>query len=155
MRIGELSRTAGVSTKTIRYYESLGLLRKPSRTASGYRIYGRKDADRLRFVAKAKCLGFSLADVQDILTLHERNQYPCIHVLALLDRKISEIDALLEQMADFRRELGQLRAESEEHLKDAPRDGSVCGIIERGIHTRGELALVWIEKRAKAEEKRK
>lgn len=149
MRIGDLATATSLTTKTIRYYESLGLLPKPSRTTAGYRVFGQGDAERLHFISKAKHLGLSLADVRDILTLHDQNQYPCVHVMALLDRKIAEIDALLEHLGDLRRELRQLRAESEERLKDTPKDGSICGIIERGIHSRGELALVWLEARTK------
>lgn len=151
MRIGELATATGLTTKTIRYYESLGLLPKPSRTTSGYRVFSQGDAERLHFISKAKHLGLSLDDARDILTLHDQNQYPCVHVMALLDRKIAEMDALLEHLGDLRRELGQLHTESAERLKDTPKDGSICGIIEQGIYTRGELALVWLDARAKTD----
>lgn len=149
LRIGELADATGVTAKTVRYYESIGLLPKPPRRPSGYRAYGPADIERLRFITKAKELGLSLADARDILTLHDRGQYPCIHVMALVDRKIAELDRLLEQLSDFRDELQRLRTESEERLKEAPEEGNICGIIERGIHTRGELALVWLETRGK------
>ncbi len=74
---------------------------------------------------------------------------PCIHVLALLDRKLTELDEVMEDLRHFREELAQLREESVEQLQNLPQDASICSIIERGIHHKGELALAWLEGRQK------
>ena len=92
LKIGELAKRSGATTKTIRYYELLGLLREPERTESGYRLYDEADVERLTFVRKAKTLGFSLTEIKETLALFDSQQAPCVHVLALLDRKILEID---------------------------------------------------------------
>ncbi|MCH9035847.1 MAG: MerR family transcriptional regulator, partial [Chloroflexi bacterium] len=60
LKIGEAGQQAGLTTKTIRYYELLGLLHEPERTDSGYRLYEEKNVERLTFIRKAKSLGFSL-----------------------------------------------------------------------------------------------
>ena len=144
MKIGELARRTGFSTKAIRYYELLRLLPEPDRTASGYRLYGQKDVERLEFIEKAKHLGFSLEDIRDILILAEQQQRPCVHVLALLDQKLKQVDDVLRDLKAFRKELASLRKESAEQIERLPAD-AICGIVERGVHAKGEAALAWLE----------
>lgn len=144
MKIGELARRTGFSTKAIRYYELLKLLPEPDRTESGYRLYGQKDVERLEFIEKAKHLGFSLEDIRDILILDEQQQRPCVHVLALLDQKLKQVDDVLRDLKDFRKELAGLRKESAEQIERLPAD-AICGIVERGVHAKGEAALAWLE----------
>ncbi len=84
MKIGELARATGVTAKTIRFYEAEGLLPKPQRTYSGYRMYSLEDARRLEFIRKAKRLGLSLGDVRGVLQLHDRSEPTCVHVRSLL-----------------------------------------------------------------------
>ena len=149
LKIGEVAKLTGITTKTIRYYELMGLLPEPQRTESGYRLYGQEDVERLSFIKQAKRLGLSLADIQDILSLHRERQRPCIHVLALLDQKLTELDEVMDDLQRFKEELAQLRKESAERLQKLPQDASICSIIERGIHHKGELALIWLEGRQK------
>lgn len=125
MTIGELAGRAGVSTKTIRYYEQLGLLTPASRTPSGYRTYGSDDRVRLEFIGKAKRLGLSLEEIRGIIVLNAAGSDPCPHVVGLLDRHLSEIDETLARLGDFREQLARLRADAERATK-----GRVCGIIE-------------------------
>ena len=147
MKIGELAQVTGLTPKTIRYYELLGLLHTPARTESGYRLYRTEDLDRLEFIKKAKRLGFSLDEIKDILTLHERQQAPCVHVLALLDRNIANVDQVIVDLKAFRQELSRLREQSARQLDNLPEGPGICGIVERGIHRKGELALAWLEGR--------
>ena len=144
MKIGELARRTGFSTKAIRYYELLKLLPEPDRTESGYRLYGQKDVERLEFIEKAKHLGFSLEDIRDILILDEQQERPCVHVLALLDQKLEQVDDVLRDLKVFRKELAGLRKESAEQIERLPAD-AICGIVERGVHAKGEAALAWLE----------
>ena len=95
LKIGELAKRSGATTKTVRYYELMGLLHEPERTESGYRLYDEEDVERLTFIRKAKSLGFSLTEIGETLKLFDSQQAPCVHVLALLDRKILEIDRLV------------------------------------------------------------
>ena len=144
MKIGELAKATGLTSKTIRYYELLKLLEEPQRTESGYRLYGPDAVERLEFIKKAKRLGLSLDETKDILAMHEEQQVPCVHVLALLDRKIAEVDEVVEDLKAFRQELARLRDESQKQLENLPEGAAICGVIERGIHHRGELALAWL-----------
>ena len=74
MRIGELAGRLGVNPKTIRYYESIGLLPDPGRTPSGYRVYDEDAVDRLRFIRTAQRLGVTLDEVKEILGFRERGE---------------------------------------------------------------------------------
>jgi DNA-binding transcriptional MerR regulator len=149
IKIGQVAKATGLTTKTIRYYELLGLLREPGRSESGYRSYGDNDIERLKFIRKAKGLGLSLTEVKDILALHDQKQQPCIHVLALLDKKLEELDTALKSLQTFRADLAHLREESAKQLENLPADATICGIIEKGVHLRGEQALVWLESQRK------
>ena len=71
MRIGELSAKAGVNVQTIRFYEREKLLRKPLRTASGYRTFEEADLERVRFIKDSQQLGFSLKEIKELLQIHE------------------------------------------------------------------------------------
>ena len=147
LKIGQLAKLSGTTTKTIRYYELLGLLHEPERTDSGYRLYDEKDVERLTFIRKAKRLGLSLTDIGETLTLYDSQQAPCIHVLALLDRKIQEIDQLVGELQELQQELKRLREESAPRVKRAADGSPICEIIEQDIHAKGQAALTWLEGR--------
>ena len=149
MKIGEIAKGTGLTTKTIRYYELNRLLEEPERTESGYRIYRQEDVERLEFVKKAKRLGLSLEEIRDILQLHAQKQAPCVHVLALLDRKLEHVDDVIRDLDEFRQELMRLRVESQVRLEQLPEDSRICAIIEQGIHGKGQVALTWLEGRRK------
>lgn len=127
MQIGELARRAGVNPKAIRYYESIGLLPEPPRTASGYRMYGNDDRNRLDFILRAKAIGLTLDEIGEVAQLREEGEEPCGHVLALVERKIEAVDEQIRQLQSFRRELVTLRDQAEpERCSDA----RFCSIIE-------------------------
>ncbi len=153
LKIGELARSTGLTTKAIRYYELMKLLPEPRRTESGYRLYSTEEVQRLEFIKKAKRLGLSLEDIRDILTLHASNQPPCVHVLALLDQKLAYLDDLIGSLYEFREELAHLREKSAAQLPQLTQGPAICGIIDQGIHAKGELALTWLEGRKKAKGK--
>lgn len=137
MLIGELARRAEVSAKTIRYYEDLGLLPAPRRTQSGYRHYTEDDAARLDFIARAKRLGLSLGEIAGVLAVCRAGQAPCSHVIALLDRRIAEVDRAVKELQAFRAELARVREAAAAGIPA----GTVCGIIEHESLTFHEAPL--------------
>ena len=145
MKIGEVAKATGLTTKTIRYYEEVELLPEPERTSSGYRVYGDEAVTRLEFITKGRRLGFSLAEIGTVLDLHGQARHPCRHVVALLDRKVTEVESVLADLSSFRDELSGLRDSEVINLDQVPDGESVCNIIEQSIHHEGELALAWIE----------
>jgi DNA-binding transcriptional MerR regulator len=108
--IGELAKRLGVTPKTIRYYESLGLLAAPGRSESGYRVYGDEDAERLRFIVGAKALGLSLDEIKAIVAVWAHGEQPCGHVSRLLDEKLVDLDRRIRELTHFRDELRAYKA---------------------------------------------
>lgn len=104
MTIGAAAKAAGVAIDTVRYYEREGLLAPAVRTASGYRVFGPADVERLRFIRKAKALGFTLADITDLLRLQDgggpraevRNKARAR--IEDLSRKIAELTAIRDAL---------------------------------------------------------
>ena len=86
MQIGELGEQLGVNPKTIRYYESIGLLPEPARSSSGYRVYDETDAERLGFIRAAQRRGLALDEVREILALRDGGQAPCDYVRTVISR---------------------------------------------------------------------
>ena len=130
MKIGELAKETGLTTKTIRFYEAEGLLPDPHRTPSGYRVYGPEDARRLEFIRKAKHLGLSLDEVGGILHLHDRSEPTCVHVRSLLDEKLSQVERVLADLHEFQMELERL-TRRETWRTAGPRVGAPVGSSSR------------------------
>lgn len=114
MRIGELAARGGVTAKTIRYYEGIGLMEPPQRRANGYREYGDDALERLRFIRDAQASGLSLAESGEILHMKDHGESTCAHSRAMLDRHLAEIDAQIASLLAAKAELTALsrRAES-------------------------------------------
>jgi len=108
LRIGEVARETGVPTKTIRYYEDIGVLAEPARADNGYREYGPDTVDRLRFVRDAQATGLSLTEISSILDLRGHGEATCHHVIDLLERHLSELDRHIETLHKTRDHLSVL-----------------------------------------------
>lgn len=108
MQIGQLGRRAGVAVKTIRYYEQIGLLPEPARTASGYRDYADEAVDRLRFIRDAQAAGLSLTEIASIVDMRDRGDQTCGHVIELLDTHLAVIDRQIAQLRITRRVLADM-----------------------------------------------
>src|SRR5262245_14308151 len=93
MTIGQVARQGGVGVETVRFYERRGLLQEPSRKESGYRHYGDETVSRLRFIRRAKELGFSLKEIGELLTLRIDPDTDSGDVKRRAEAKIADIDA--------------------------------------------------------------
>jgi DNA-binding transcriptional MerR regulator len=105
MKIGQLAASAGVSTDTLRYYEKEGLLPPPLRADNGYRSYGQEHLERLRFVRSAQALGFSLAQVAEILPELAAGRFGRAQIEQQLHVKIAQIDAQMQALTTLKRDL--------------------------------------------------
>jgi DNA-binding transcriptional MerR regulator len=131
MLIHELAKQAGVPTKTIRYYESVGLLPRPQRAENNYRRYAPADAERLRFVASARSLGFSLDDVAEILAARDKGLAPCQRVLDVVAQRLAEIDHRIAGLLTLRDSLKRLHAEGALlSLDDVQGENCVCYLLK-------------------------
>ena len=122
MRIGELARDSGLPIDTIRYYERLGLLPQPARAASGYRRYADADTQRLRFIRRAKALGFGLAQIAQLLELSAMRGADMADLRERATRTLEAIEARIAELARMRDGLRQLVAACPGHgaLADCP-----------------------------------
>jgi DNA-binding transcriptional MerR regulator len=130
MRIGEFAEASGVPTKTIRYYESVGLLPQPRRLQNGYRDYDASAATRLEFIRSAQAIGLSLGEIRGVLDFRDRGNVPCTHVAELIDRRAREVSAQIAALERVRADLERLARKAR---RLSPRDcekASVCHIIE-------------------------
>jgi DNA-binding transcriptional MerR regulator len=137
--IGGIARAAGLSIHTVRYYERLGLLPPAQRTVSGYRVYERTTEERLRFIRQAQALGFSLAEIKEIVRLKYARQSPCDCVRGLLKEKLQQVERQMEELVHFRRAL-QIALNRSRKLPRLPHAASnICPIIETtGVNRRAQ-----------------
>ncbi|MDQ1510393.1 MAG: hypothetical protein QOG50_2237 [Actinomycetota bacterium] len=110
-RISELAAAAGVTPSTVRYYERIGLVPEPERTASGYRMYTSEAEARLRFIVRGKQLGLSLEQVGELLGVWEGTNCATTqeHLLSLLDEKQAEVTAQIGELRRFSRQLREVQ----------------------------------------------
>lgn len=104
MRIGELARATHESVKTLRYWHDEGVL-DADRTASRYRTFAVAMVERVAFVRRAQALGFTLAEIREVLRLRDHGRRPCAHVLGRLERHLAAVRGRLRAMQALEREL--------------------------------------------------
>lgn len=108
LTIGRLARQAGVNLETVRYYERRGLLPRPPRSASGYRLFPAEAARRLKFIRRAQELGFSLGEIRELLSLRASASAKSTDVRRRAEAKIADIDAKIRSLDSMKRTLRKL-----------------------------------------------
>jgi Cu(I)-responsive transcriptional regulator len=108
MNIGQASKASGVSTKMIRYYDEIGLVRPAGRTDSNYREFDEREVNELRFIRRARSLGFSVPEITQLLSLWRDRDRPSREVKAIADKHLGDLDARIAEM--------QAMAETLRHL---------------------------------------
>ena len=125
LTIGELAKETGVKVVTIRYYEQIGVLPSPARTASNYRIYSGEDARRLRFIRRCRDLGFSLHEIHELLRLSSENGPSCAEICRITERHLRAIE---DKVADLKRLASELHRISSSCSGSRPM--AECRILE-------------------------
>jgi DNA-binding transcriptional MerR regulator len=141
LRAGELARLCGISTDTLRHYERVGVLARPSRTRSGYRQYPVESATRVRLVRRALALGFSLAELAKILRTRERGGAPCAEVRAMAADKLDQLDRHLAETTALRDHLRDLLAHWDDRLRATPAGGRALLLeaLQEAPYRKGKL----------------
>lgn len=130
MHIGELARNVGVNPKTLRYYETIGLLPAAERTSAGYRVYGQGDADRVGFIKAAQRLGMRLDEIAEVLALRDANKRPCSYVRGVLHEHVCAIDDRIAELLRLRQQLVDLDTRADQLTSEPDAATASCPLIE-------------------------
>ncbi len=122
MKIGSLSTSVGIDIQTLRYYESQGLINEPSRLANGYRDYPETAISRLKFIKKAKLVGFTLKEIKDLLAIQvTKDEHTCQEVKSFTQIKLDEIENKIGELMAIKSALKKIHT-------------SCCGGSETAAH---------------------
>ncbi len=122
--IGDLARETGLTPRAIRHYERLGLIQVPVRTDSNYRLFDSDSVERARFIAKCRSLGFSIAEIADLLRAMDDPEHTCAQVAELTQTHLDLIDGKLQILVEMRRTLAKTLSRCTG--KDVPE----CAVLE-------------------------
>jgi Cu(I)-responsive transcriptional regulator len=108
VNIGSAAELSGISAKMVRHYESLGLLPRVARTDSGYRQYSEADVHTLQFIKRSRDLGFSMAEIAELVTLWQNRRRTSASVKRIAQKHVEELSTRIEAMQSMQRTLRQL-----------------------------------------------
>ncbi len=122
MQIGEIAKRSGIGIETIRYYEREGLLLEPQRRPSGYRQYDDSTIERLEYIRRAKELGFTLAEIRELLELSFAAHAGCDRVRQRAEGKVADIEDKIRSLQKMKRSLGKIiqRCRAKNSTEDCP-----------------------------------
>ena len=129
MRIGELAGGAGLTVKTLRFYEQAGVLPSAARLPSGYRDYDDSALARLRFVRAAQAAGLTLSEIRQVIAVRDDEGPPCEHVAGLLDAHAADLDQRIVELTALRADIARLRKRASTLDPSACDAAGVCHIL--------------------------
>lgn len=131
LKIGDIAATSGLSVKTIRYYEEIGLLVPTvARSASGYRLFDPAVVERLAFIKRAQSLGLSLMEIREILLVHDRGEIPCGEVKQHLQERLEQVNQQLRELTALKSELQALLSDWQEQPPTEQLADAICPNIQ-------------------------
>ena len=127
LKIGEVAASSGLSVKTIRYYEEIGLLAPTvERSQAGYRLFNTEVLNRLAFVKRAQSLGLALSEIRTILTVHDGGELPCYEVKQHLEDKVAIVSQQIQALETLRAELNGILSGWQEHPPAHMIEQTIC-----------------------------
>ncbi len=136
IQIGKVAQQTGLSVDTIRYYEKERLLREPLRSEAGYRLYGGRDIEHLLFIRKAQELGFTLAEIRDLLLVQDERTNACTHVRELIQYRLGNVRQQIEDLKKLETHLQEAQGKCDEALRNDTGDPhhECCPVLEAIAH---------------------
>ena len=132
LKVGEVAEQAGVRVQTLHFYERMGLVPKPKRSAANYRLYSIDAVKRVQFIKKAQAIGLTLEEIKDVLDLKHHGKSPCRRVAEVAAERLEEIDAELGRLRAFRRSLVAVLPQwQHDTAVERTCAGEFCDLIER------------------------
>jgi DNA-binding transcriptional MerR regulator len=130
LKIGQLAELAGCTVKAVRFYETQGLLARPARSPSGYRLYTERDLKRLQFIQRAKLIGLPLTKIKELVLHLSEDECACLtirpHLEQLIREQLKEVGAKLDQLALLKRELEGSLAKMRRARRPLPEELCAC-----------------------------
>ncbi len=130
MKVSELARLGGVTAETVRHYSREGLLRPARHPDNGYQLFNEQDLERLGFIQRSRTLGFSLAEIRDILAHADQGDSPCPLVRDLLASRLPQVRARIEELEALAKRMEQALASWQTMPDATPTGHSICRLIE-------------------------
>lgn len=130
-RIGTAAKATGLSIDAIRFYQKSGLLKPPARTEAGYRVFTDAEITELQFIARAQNIGFSLAEIKELLLLKNENGKACPEVRSLVGRKLQNIKEKIAALKELETELSRAMRSCDRALGTDGGVQSGCPVIDR------------------------
>ncbi len=131
LTIGQISKITGLSRKSIRYYEKEKLIPKASRSLAGYRLYTPKVINRLKFIQKAKTIGFTLVEIRGILELSSSGKPCCNQVVSWTDKKLAQIDEQVKYLQQLKEKIIYYQKKwNKEKRRPVLPESEICGLLE-------------------------
>lgn len=124
MNRGQLAARTGSNLETVRYYEKIGLLHAPPRSANNYRVYDETHLGRLRFILRSRALGFSIEEVRGLLALTDEGDQTCAEVKARTERHLTDVRAKISDLRRIERVLSATAA------KCSGDEAPLCPVLE-------------------------
>ncbi|GAA6151978.1 Cu(I)-responsive transcriptional regulator [Pseudoteredinibacter isoporae] len=124
MNISEAAKRSGLGSKTIRYYESIGLVAPAKRSENGYRDYSEHDVEALRFLQRARATGFGIEECRQLLGLYDNDQRHSSHVKSLVLEKVEQVESQIAELQAMRDTLNSLAS------RCAGNEGPQCAILD-------------------------
>jgi len=132
LKICSVAEAAGIGVQTLHYYERLGLVPKPQRSATNYRLYSPDAVRRVLFIKKAQAIGLTLEETKQVLDLKDHGRQPCRQVAELGEKHLQEVNARLAQLRAYRRALARsVSAWRKENVSERRCAGEFCDLVER------------------------
>ena len=130
LHIGTAAKQTGLSIDAIRFYQKSGLLKPPARTAGGYRVFTKAEIVQLEFIARAQDLGFSLAEIKELVSLRNENGRACPEVRGLIHRKLQNVTEKIAALKQLESELSRSLRLCDRALKRSTAAVRGCPVIE-------------------------
>lgn len=130
-QIGEVSRRLGLNPQTLYFYERIGLIPNPQRTAAGYRLYDQSALERLSFITQAKALGLNLDEIKELLMLQDGRQFSCQEVYDCLLKKVQQIEETINKLQTLKAQLTPLLDQCQKGLEQSAE--RQCTVFQKNL----------------------
>ncbi len=130
MNVSQIARRAGTTAETVRHYTDVGVLRPSRNPENGYRQYSRDDLRRLHFALQARSLGFTLADIGQLITESESGDSPCATTRSLIEQRLHEVEKRIHELQHLSARMKQALEDWNDHPDCAGGDERICVLID-------------------------